>query len=762
MRELKLKKDRFSLLNVEIDQNLKDQLLIELSNLNSVHIKPKDKPKLEKEPEEKNVMRERIKELRKNLDNLFNKLNIDVYKILEIKLDKEKRIEFVAKNLNELINHLYEEIDFYTNRIIELKSYSSKGLIELEKLYMIKNSYKFLEKLNLNTDKLDSINLFKIRVFTTFSKNLTNLQNLFEYSEFPNYYETFKISDERIGFYIIYPKSKEIEFNGRIRLIHSEEVPILKKYLTIEGINFTRLNKEIKYIEDLISRYKNEQNHLAQDNLRKFAAINEIVQNIEEYNWAEDQFERSLSNSFNLEFFVPLSKKKEVEQALFKIFKDNITIDSLDVSKERPVYEKPEIKKLKLKAIKDIVVENEDEENEDEKNDDLREITPTIMRNPSIVKPFETITKMYGTPTYSEIDPTPIIAITFPLLFGLMFGDIGHGLVLIISGLIGAFVLKNHGKDTVNLCWIIFFCGWAAFFVGFLYGEFFGTHEIEIFGTVYWVFHPITIPVLNITLYDPLGNIRNVLIFAIIIGVFHINLGWSIQFLNYWKQHKKYLALSDSFIKILLLTGGAILILGFGFNINTWFTFPYPILLVIIPGILLFVLKPIGKILNISYLKKESYGGLIGEGSIEAFDTFLSVMSNVASYIRLLALALAHVALLLSINAMSSLIQGEGLGIEIISLIGSIFGNLIVILLEGLLVFLNTMRLHFYEFFFKFYQGSGTEYFPFYLDNDYSVMIFRGEIEKDVISEEIEKEFDTKTIKEEIDKAKKYIRQRYQ
>jgi V/A-type H+-transporting ATPase subunit I len=214
---------------------------------------------------------------------------------------------------------------------------------------------------------------------------------------------------------------------------------------------------------------------------------------------------------------------------------------------------------------------------------------------------------------------------------------------------------------------------------------------------------------------------------------------------------------SDSLIKILLLTGGTILIFGVGFDINVWISPPYPILLTVIPGLLLLLLKPFGKIFKISYLQEESVGGLIGEGSIEAFDTVLSVMSNVASYIRLLALALAHIALLTSINAMMGLIDGEGIGVEIANLIGGIFGNMIVILLEGLLVFLNTIRLHFYEFFFKFYKGSGIEFFPFYLDEDFSVLNFEVGIEKDVISEEIEKEIDIQSIKKEVEKATTYI-----
>jgi V/A-type H+-transporting ATPase subunit I len=269
-------------------------------------------------------------------------------------------------------------------------------------------------------------------------------------------------------------------------------------------------------------------------------------------------------------------------------------------------------------------------------------------------------------------------------------------------------------------------------------------------------------PFTNITLYNPLKNILSVFYFSILIGIFHIIMGWFIQFLNYWKQNRKYLAFSDSLMKIFFLIGGSILIFSYGFDLDAWLGVPYPILYVLIPGLLLVLLKPLGKVFGISYLKKESFGGLLGEGSIETFDTLLSVMSNVLSYIRLLALSLAHVALLFSINRMGDLIQGEGIPFDILSTVGLIFGNMIVILIEGLLVFINTMRLHYYEFFFKFFQGTGIEYFPFYLDTDYSVMNFRRVFEKDIISEEIDKEIEIKSLKDEIDKARRYISKEFE
>jgi len=264
-----------------------------------------------------------------------------------------------------------------------------------------------------------------------------------------------------------------------------------------------------------------------------------------------------------------------------------------------------------------------------------------------------------------------------------------------------------------------------------------------------------------VNIYDPLQNIQTVFMFALFIGVVHINLGWSLEFINYVRQSKKYLAITNSLMKIILLTGGTFLIFHYGIDLRVWLSFPYPILLVILPGILLIVLKPLGKIFRISYLKKESYGSLMGEGTVETFETALSILSNVASYIRLLALALAHIALMISIQALTGLIQGEGLLFDILRITGSIFGNLLVILLEGILVFINTIRLHFYEFFFKFYKGTGTEFYPFYLDNNFSKIQFKVDIDKDLISEEIEKEIEPEKSKLEVDKAIKYIENKY-
>ncbi|MCJ7647895.1 MAG: hypothetical protein MUP85_04730, partial [Candidatus Lokiarchaeota archaeon] len=149
--------------------------------------------------------------------------------------------------------------------------------------------------------------------------------------------------------------------------------------------------------------------------------------------------------------------------------------------------------------------------------------------------------------------------------------------------------------------------------------------------------------------------------------------------------------------------------------------------------------------------------------------------SNIASYIRLLALALAHIALMIAIQSLVDLLpipstitsDMDPLAItgiillEGLRLFGIILGNVFVILLEGILVFINTLRLHFYEFFFKFYQGSGTEFYPFYLNDSYSTIQFRVDYEKDLISEEIDKEIDTKKSKEDLEEALQIIKDKF-
>jgi len=756
--------NEMSLFKIIINKDYKDLLLTSLAEFKLTHIREKGEFQSPIKTEEDDIFKDKLKNLRLNFETLLQKLNITELDFQALNIKKEERINFVAKDSHDLISYFSEEINFYTNRFNELERYSSTTKIELEKMNNLEKTYHFLENYDISREKLSNLTYFNFRIFTTYTKNLSIFNDIFEFSEFPSVIQTHTISNDRTAFFIIYPKEKKDQLREKISVIHGELVPLLKKFLTPTGINFKRINNELELINNYLKKYETELKRIRDKNLLKFAAIEEGISNLEEYSWVSSQFEELSLNRLSYKFFVLQSKKDELKRKLNDIFHDKITYEVLNIGKggkvtrDQDIKDKTLKKKPKKKRSKETTI---DKEASKEKVDNtLKGETPTLMMHNRLIRPFETLTKMYGTPSYSEIDPTAFLFITFPLLFGIMFGDIGHGLILVISGLVGGILFRKREGNLRNFSWIIFWCGWWAILGGFLYGEFFGYEEI--FG---YPLNPIPIPIPfigYINLYDPLNNVMAIFFLTIFIGIVHLNLGWSIQFVNLWKASKKYTAFTETLMKALFLDMGILLITTWGVDLKAWLASPLPpILLPLIPALMLILFKPIGKLLGISYLKKESFMELIGKGSLDTFETVLSVLSNTLSYIRLLALALTHVSLLVAIQALVSIIPGQGIFIQIVVMLALILGNILVILLEGVLVFINAIRLHFYEFFFKFYEGRGKAFIPFILDENYSTITFKMDTEKDLISSTIEREIETEKTRESIEDARNYISSKY-
>jgi len=757
---------KMTLFKTIIPTGLKNRFLMDLAEEEMVHIKSKTSGKAQSRLELKTEHKEGIKKLKANLRELFKELNIEQSDLENLDTSEEKR-NFEVKDLYELIHYNTDEINYYMNRINELDRYITQANIELENVNNIKYTYEFMDKFNLNRTDLRNLNKLDIKAYITFSKNLENFMELFQFSEFPNVYQYTTIPDDRIAFFVIYPKEKEEELRERINIVHGEEIPILKKYLNYDGINFERINRELESINKTLNKYEKELNRLRNENLRKFAAIKEVVNNLEEYNWAENQFRNYSTDKVSLEFFVPSDKSEDFENHLKEKYQSNINVRTTDIRRQEKRSKEGDLGKKETMRVEKGTLQTEgegdfkegEEEREEVEKEDITKSTPTKFEHNKLVRPFEELTKMYGVPSYSEIDPTPFLFFTFPLLFGIMFGDIGHGLVLIIAGVIGGIAFRNKSESMRNISWIIFYCGWASILFGVLYGEFFGGHTI-----LGIMLEPIDIwlPGVGwITLHNPLENVTGLLWFVIFIGVTHINLGMIIEFCNYILKRKIYQAFAEPLMKILFLDFFVYLVLGWGIDVLAWLAPPYPILLPLIPGLLLIVLKPFGKLLGISYLKNESYGDLLSEGSIETFETALSIPSNILSYLRLLALALAHISLMVAIQSIVGLITTSDILIQILIIIVLIIGNALVIVLEGILAFINALRLNFYEFFFKFYEGVGTEFDPFQLSTNYSEINFKSDVEKDIISEEIEKEIETEKAKEFVDEAREYIEKKY-
>ncbi len=326
---------------------------------------------------------------------------------------------------------------------------------------------------------------------------------------------------------------------------------------------------------------------------------------------------------------------------------------------------------------------------------------PTKITHSRFIKPFEEITRLYGLPKYSEVDPTPFLAITFPILFGLMFGDLGHGLVLLVGGVIVGLLIKGN-QGMKNVCWIMAACGIGSMGAGLVFGEFFGQ---ELPWGPLW--------------FSPFDNVFNFLIFSLFVGIVQIISGIVIELANYAVQRNYADALLTALPKILFYVGGVYLIAVYQLNFGAWLS--GAILLPVIPFIVMVAAKPI--YLKVAkpvtahggeHAEQDTFVGRLFEGG----DFFTRLLSNTISYSRILALLMAHWALLLVTYTVAGLVAA-GVGGEatiagfVLSAVVIVFGNIAVLALEGLIVFIHTLRLHFYEWFSKFYAGTGTEFSPF-------------------------------------------------
>ncbi len=328
----------------------------------------------------------------------------------------------------------------------------------------------------------------------------------------------------------------------------------------------------------------------------------------------------------------------------------------------------------KLSKEKDVkyVVKNHDE---------VASIPPTKLKNNRIVRPFETIVKMYGLPNYTELDPTTFVAITAFLLFGFMFGDVGHGLVIFLIGILMA-------KKKIVMGSVFEAGGIASMIFGMLYGSIFGNEEI--------------IPALFIR---PMESIQTMLVYGIAIGVVLILLAMILNIRNGIKNKDKK--------KIFLDTNG---LAGLIFYIVVLGTGVYFILkgkMIASLGILsIFVIIPLlaimfkDSIAKIIFKEEKEEKSSLFEKIFHIVEILLSFASNTISFVRISAFAINHVGLCMAIYILSDMFSGTG------SLAVTIFGNCLVIVLEGLIVGIQVLRLEYYELFSRFYTGDGKEYKP--------------------------------------------------
>ncbi len=322
---------------------------------------------------------------------------------------------------------------------------------------------------------------------------------------------------------------------------------------------------------------------------------------------------------------------------------------------------------------------------------------PTRMKNPRWSAPFEELVKMYGIPSYREVDPTGFFAVSYMILFGAMFGDLGQGFVIFLAGLL----IRRRKSPAYG--GILSRLGLMSMGFGVLYDSVFG-YEAIISGIFPGGFY-----------LRPLENINTILFAAITLGILllYVALGYSI--FNKLKQRDLIGGLfgRSGIAGTLLFTALILYVLGL-FTGRAWLP-PWLLTGVILLTVaLIFFREPLGNlVLGQRPLHGETPGEYYVESSFDLFETFLSMFSNGLSFIRVGAFALNHVGLFIAFHTMARIIGTLGGSVAMF-----ILGNLLVIFLEGLIVLIQGLRLVYYELFSKYYEGDGTAFEPHTLTSE--------------------------------------------
>ncbi len=339
---------------------------------------------------------------------------------------------------------------------------------------------------------------------------------------------------------------------------------------------------------------------------------------------------------------------------------------------------------------------------------------PIELDNPTLARPFELLINTFATPKYREIDPSILIFITFPLFYAIMLGDVGYGLVVAAIAIVIKNKFKTGGLNALAL--ILLLSAVLSTLFGVIYGEFFGfpIFNVEVHGELEHGLIGIDGPAiagfhLPVHRFD---SVQSLLLLTLVIGIFHILTGLIIGFRNIAIEHDLKHAIFAKGSWMMILIGGVAAIARLMPSLMSGS--PIQSSDPIFAGGIVLAMIGIGLLIK-------------GEGFISIME-IPTLLSNVLSYARILAIGLSSAGIALAVNTLSmdlfikpdGVYLGGGIGLAIVGIVILFIGHLINLALGIIGPGLHSLRLQYVEFFTKFYEGGGTKYVPFGYNRKYT------------------------------------------
>lgn len=566
----------------------------------------------------------------------------ELKEILNIKSDVNKssfKEELDFSKISLELNNIYDEIKKPYENLRLLKEELSK----IEKFY---NNFSLLKDLKMSIDDLRNLSYFDYKFGILSKADKIKLKK--------NYENILAIilhtgsSEEGEVYLVMYPSSLREELNRILRSLNFKEILLPEEYT---GTPMEML----RYLETKKIEIEDKINELEKTILKLKVKYEGIVATLVNLLYIKEKIEDS----------------KEYMARSKKFFYLSGWVSKKDIKKMEEI----------LNNYEGILTMYKGE------NETLDLTPPTKLRNIKLFRPFESLVRMYGIPSYNEIDPTPFLSLSYMFLFGAMFGDLGQGFILLLGGILLAKVKGN--KVFGGLLGRL---GLSSMIFGILYGAVFGFEDI--------------IPAL---LIRPFENINTVLAGAVAIGIGLILISYVYGIINSVKRKdvKEGLFGKDGlvgllfYLCLLILIGGKLL--G-----RTILPMEIGVAIILLSIALMIFKEPISNlIVGKRPLHEEDISGYYIESVFSIIETLLSMLSGTVSFIRVGAFALTHVGLFIAFETIGKLI-GTTAG----NIIVLILGNIIIIGLEGLIVFIQGLRLQYYELFSRYYKGEGKEFKP--------------------------------------------------